>query len=76
MNEYQKKLKNNLEVIEKAKIGKEITDKRENLLDKLKILEQEKLQLNEELKKYKDSNPAEFERMNKSILVCITKSYI
>lgn len=73
MNEYQKKLKNNLEVIDKVKVGKEITEEREILLNKLKVLEEEKSQLEGELKKYKDSNPEEYERMIKGIVVCIFK---
>lgn len=69
LDEYQKKLNKNLEIIEKEKVGKEVTDERKTLLDKLKDLEDEKLKLDNELKKYKDSNPAEHERMKKSIEV-------
>lgn len=70
LNEYQKKLNKNLEVIKKEKVGKEVTDERKTLLDKLKDLEDEKLKLDNELKKYKESNPEEYERMKKNIVVC------
>jgi len=70
LDEYEKKLKLNLEIIEKEKVGKEITDERRALLNKLKTLDEEKLHLESELKKYEDSNPVEYERMKKSIEVC------
>jgi len=69
LEEYEKKLNKNLEIIKKEKIGKEITDERQALLNKLKALEEEKLQLENELKKFKDSNPVEYERMKRSIIV-------
>lgn len=74
MNEYHEKLSKNVEVIGKVKVGKEITNERKTLLDKLRALEEEKTQLEEELKKYKDSNPVEYERMQKNIVVCISNS--
>lgn len=67
--EYQKKLNKNLEIIKKEKVGKEVIDERKIILDKLKDLEEEKQKLDNELKKYKDSNPLEYERMKKSIAV-------
>jgi len=70
LNEYEKKLKLNLEIIEKEKVGKEITDERRALLNKLKALDEEKSHLESELKKYEDSNPVEYERIKKSIEVC------
>lgn len=70
MDEFEKKLKLNLEIIEKEKVGKEITDERQALLNKLKALDEEKSRLESELKKYEDSNPVEYERMKKSIEVC------
>lgn len=70
MDEYEKKLKLNLEIIEKEKVGKEITDERRALLNKLKALDEEKSHLESELKKYEDSNPVEYERIKKSIEVC------
>jgi len=73
LEEYEKKLNKNLEIIKKEKIGKEITDERQALLNKLKALEEEKSQLDNKLKKFKDSNPAEYERMKKSIIVCKPK---
>lgn len=69
LDEYQKKLDKNLEIIKKEKLGKEITDERQALLNKLKTLNEEKSRLESELKKYGDSNPAEYERMKKSIEV-------
>ncbi|XP_025419130.1 meiotic nuclear division protein 1 homolog [Sipha flava] len=69
LDEYQKKLNKNLEIIEKEKVGKDVTNERKTLLDKIKDLEEEKLKLDNELKKYQDSNPAEYERMKKSIVV-------
>ena len=69
MDEYQKKLDKNLEIIKKEKLGKEITDERQALLNKLKALNEEKSRLESELKKYEDSNPVEYERMKKSIEV-------
>lgn len=69
MDEYQKKLDKNLEIIKKEKLGKEITDERQALFNKLKALDEEKLRLESELKKYEDSNPVEYERMKKSIEV-------
>jgi len=68
--EYEKKLNKNLEIIEKEKVGKEITDDRQALLNKLKALNEEKSRLKSELKKYEDSNPADYERMKKNIEVC------
>lgn len=70
LDEYEKKLKLNLEIIEKEKVGKEITDERRALLNKLKALDEEKSHLESELKKYEDSNPVEYERIKKSIEVC------
>lgn len=67
LDEYEKKLKLNLEIIEKEKVGKEITDERRALLNKLKTLDEEKSHLESELKKYEDSNPVEYERIKKSI---------
>lgn len=69
LDEYEKKLSKNMDVIKKEKIGKEVSDKRQILLDKLKTLEEEKLKLNSELKKLEGSNPAEYEHMKKSIEV-------
>jgi len=69
LDEYQKKLDKNLEIIKKEKLGKEITDERQALLNKLKALNEEKSRLESELKKYEDSNPIEYERMKKSIEV-------
>lgn len=69
LDEYQKKLDKNLEIIKKEKLGKEITDERQALLNKLKALNEEKSSLESELKKYEDSNPVEYERMKKSIEV-------
>lgn len=73
LNEYEKKLNKNLEIIEKEKVGKEISDKRQVLVDKLKTLEEEKSQLDAELKKYEGSNPVEYEQMKKNIEVCTLK---
>jgi len=70
LDEYQKKLDKNLEIIKKEKLGKEITDERRALFSKLKTLNEEKLRLESELKKFEDSNPVEYERMKKSIEVC------
>lgn len=70
LEEYEKKLNKNLEIIKKEKLGKEITDERQALLNKLKALNEEKSCLESELKKYEDSNPVEYERMKKSIEVC------
>lgn len=70
LEEYQKKLDKNLEIIKKEKKGKEITDERQALLDKLKIMQEEKTRLENELKKYKDSNPEEYDRMKNNIGVC------
>jgi len=69
LDDYQKKLDKNLEIIKKEKLGKEITDERQALLNKLKALNEEKSSLESELKKYEDSNPVEYERMKKSIEV-------
>lgn len=69
MEEYEKKLDKNLEIIKKEKLGKEITDERQALLNKLKALNEEKSRLESELKKYEDSNPVEYERMKKGIEV-------
>lgn len=69
MEEYEKKLDKNIEIIKKEKLGKEITDERQSLLNKLKALNEEKSRLEIELKKYEDSNPVEYERMKKSIEV-------
>jgi len=69
LEEYEKKLDKNLEIIKKEKLGKEITDERQALLNKLKALNEEKSRLEGELKKYEDSNPVEYERMKKSIEV-------
>jgi len=69
LEEYEKKLGKNLEIIKKEKLGKEITDERQSLLNKLKALNEEKSSLESELKKYEDSNPVEYERMKKSIEV-------
>ena len=70
MDEYEKKFKQNLEIIEKEKVGKEITDERQALLNKLKALDEEKLRVESELKKYEDSNPLDIEYMKESIQVC------
>lgn len=70
MEEYKKKLDKNLEIIKKEKLGKEMTDERQALMDKLKALNEEKSRLESELKKYEDSNPVEYEHMKKSIEVC------
>lgn len=67
--EYEKKLNKNLDIIKREKVGKENTDERQALLVKLKVLEEEKLQLEDELRKYKDSNPEDFDRMKKNITV-------
>lgn len=72
LEEYEKKLNKNLEIIKKEKVVKEITDERQALLDKLKTLDEEKSRLENELKKYEDSNPVEYERMKKSIGVRIS----
>lgn len=69
LNEYENKLNKNLEIIKKEKIGKEISDERQTLLNKLKALEDEQLQLEKELKKYENSNPIEYEHMKKNIVV-------
>lgn len=69
LSEYENKLNKNLEIIKKEKIGKEISDERQSLLNKLKALEDEQLQLEKELKKYENSNPIEYEHMKKSIVV-------
>ncbi|XP_060839414.1 meiotic nuclear division protein 1 homolog [Rhopalosiphum padi] len=69
LDEYEKKFKQNLEIIEKEKVGKEITDERQALLNKLKALNEEKLRVESELKKYEDSNPVDIECMKKSIQV-------
>jgi len=69
LEEYERKLNINLEVIKQEMVGKEITDKRQALLNKLAILEEKKSQLDDELKKFKDSNPAEYERLSKNIIV-------
>jgi len=52
------------------KVGKEVTNERQILLDKLKNLETQKLQLENELKKHENSNPIEYEQMKKNIIVC------
>ncbi|XP_050427152.1 meiotic nuclear division protein 1 homolog [Adelges cooleyi] len=67
LEEYQKKLNRNLEIINKEKVGKEDSDSRKVLLDKLKALQDEKLSLELEIKKFKDSDPAEIERMKNNI---------
>lgn len=69
LNEYENKLNKNLEIIKKEKIGKEISEERQALLNKLKALEDEQLQLEKELKKYEDSNPVEYEHIKKNIEV-------
>lgn len=69
MDEYEKKLNKNLEMIKKEKVGKEISDERQVLLDKVKTLEKEKSQLEAELKKHDEFNPVEYEKMKKNIEV-------
>lgn len=69
LNEYENKLNKNLEIIKKEKEGKEISDERQTLLNKLKVLEVEQSKLESELKKYENSNPVEYENMKKSIVV-------
>jgi len=69
LQEYEKKLNKNLEIIKMEKVGKEVTNERQILLDKLKNLETQKLQLENELKKHKNSNPIEYEQMKKNIIV-------
>jgi len=69
LEEYERKLNKNLEIIMKEKVGKEITDERQALLSKLETLEVEKSRLNDELKKFKDFSLAEYEQMKKSIIV-------
>lgn len=73
LNEYEKKLNNNLEILKKERVGKEITDEKQTLLDKLKVLEEKKLQLESELKKHEKSNSVEYDHMKKSIKVCKIK---
>lgn len=70
LNEYENKLNKNEEIIKKEKVGKEMSDERQAILNKLKVLEDEQLQLEKELKKYEDSSPIEYEHMKKSIEVC------
>lgn len=70
LQEYEKKLNKNLEIIKMEKVGKEVTNERQILLDKLKNLETQKLQLENELKKHENSNPIEYEQMKKNIIVC------
>lgn len=69
LNEYEKKLNNNLETLKKERAGKETTDEKQTLLDKLKVLEEKKLQLENELKKHEKSNSVEYDHMKKSIKV-------
>lgn len=73
LNEYEKKLNNNLEIIKKERVGKEITDEKQKLMDKLKVIEEKKLQLESELKKYEKSNSVEYDHMKKNIKVRKTK---
>lgn len=70
LNEHEKKLNNNLEMLKKERIGKETTDEKQTLLDKLKVLEEKKFQLESELKKHEKSNSVEYDHMKKSIKVC------
>lgn len=67
MDKYEKKLNENLEIIVKEKARIKITEKRPSLINELDALEKEKLRLESELKKYKDSDPVEYERMKKNI---------
>lgn len=69
LNEHEKKLNNNLEMLKKERIGKETTDEKQTLLDKLKVLEEKKFQLESELKKHEKSNSVEYDHMKKSIKV-------
>lgn len=59
-----------MEIIKKEKIGKEITGERQALLSKLEALEEEKSQLDNELKKIKDFSSTDYEHMKKNIVVC------
>ncbi|VVC41465.1 Winged helix-turn-helix DNA-binding domain,Meiotic nuclear division protein 1 [Cinara cedri] len=67
LDEYQKKLDKNMEVIKREKLENSNKHEKQALLDKLEVLEKEKLLLDNELRKHKDSNPVEYEQMKNSI---------
>lgn len=75
LDQYEKKLSANLEIIIKEKARIKITDNRSDLLNELDALEKEKSKLESELKKYKDSNPVEYERTKKNIEVNKTQKF-
>lgn len=69
LEEYQKKLDKNLEIIKKEKVGKENTKERQILLDKLKNIQEEKLKLESQVKILKASDSENYEEMKKNIEV-------
>ncbi|XP_050525906.1 meiotic nuclear division protein 1 homolog isoform X2 [Daktulosphaira vitifoliae] len=67
LEEYKRKLDENLDFLKRERIGKEDSNERTDLLKKLKVLQDEKSKLDMEVNKYKDLNADDFEKMLKNI---------
>lgn len=69
LEEANKKLKVSREKVIAAKIGREETEKRLQLLERLQSMKVDEERLTAEIQKYKDSDPETFEKMKKEIQI-------